>query len=70
MVVNYEKMIEDILGRQYYICGSITCTECFLMDECCKALGDGIPGKHLTKGEFVKGIKKELEVEWEENNNE
>lgn len=69
-MVNYEKMIEDILEKQYNICGMITCTECFLMDECCNACGNSIPGKHITKDEFVKGIKEELEETWKENNHE
>lgn len=56
-MVNYEKVIEKILEKQYWACRDIKCANCCVLDECCCVFGDITSCDTLTKERFVKGIK-------------
>ncbi|MDH2337309.1 hypothetical protein [Clostridium perfringens] len=61
-MVNYEKVIENILERQYEACKGIKCVHCCVLDECCHVFGDITPCDTLTKERFVKGIKEHMSL--------
>lgn len=50
-MVNYEKVIEKILEKQYWACRDIKCANCCVLDECCHVFGDIYNNAELLKGE-------------------
>ncbi|XZH51611.1 hypothetical protein ACSW8Q_02515 [Clostridium perfringens] len=61
----YEKALDEVLERQFKFCDKVgNCEICCVFDECFKSFGDSSPCS--TKEEFVKKIKEELLLPWEE----
>ncbi|MBO3312840.1 hypothetical protein [Clostridium perfringens] len=63
----YEKALDEVLGRAFKFCGQRgACDVCCVIDECVEVFEDSTPCLDTTKEEFVKKIKEELLLPWEE----
>ena len=63
----YEKALDEVLERSFKFCEQVgNCDACCVFDECVKAFGDRSPYSDITKEEFVKKVKEELLLPWEE----
>lgn len=63
----YEKVLDEVLGKQYDVCDNITdCTKCCVFEECVIAFGDFDANKHSTEEEFITKIKEVFMLKMEE----
>ena len=63
----YEKALDEVLGKAFKFCDQVgTCDVCCVFDECVEVFGDSTPCSDTTKEEFLKKIKEELLLPWEE----
>ncbi|HFD2035888.1 TPA: hypothetical protein ACF2DS_000759 [Clostridium perfringens] len=62
----YEKALDEVLGRQFDLCKRMDCESCYVLEECIRAFGNTEPDFLVTKEEFMKKIKEELLLPWEE----